>query len=52
MKIILQKKTYLIIAVLLLLAAISLASTKPDDEEIDNVEAVQSYNVSFEIDNV
>ena len=45
MKLVIQKRTYAIIAVLLLIAAMSLAATKPEDEG----KIVEAFAVDYEM---
>ena len=45
MKFVLQKRTYLIIAILLFFAAVSIASTKPEEEE----QAINAFTVDYEM---
>lgn len=45
MKIFLRKRTYVIIAVLLLVAAMSIAATKPEEEQI-----TEAFELDYEME--
>lgn len=45
MKLVIQKRTYAIIAVLLLIAAMSIAATKPEEPE----QSIEAFGVEYEM---